>query len=72
MIATGQIFQISKFSDTGGTRMGKIPKGKEKTRSKMERPEKCAENQDNESIDSFHNYDSRRLLMFLYQGRLLP
>ena len=39
MIATGQIFQISEFSDTGGTRMGKIPKGKEKTRSKMERPE---------------------------------
>ena len=28
----------------------------------------CAEEQDNESTDSFQNYDSRRLSMFLYQG----
>ena len=40
----------------------------EKTCSKNGKTGKCAEEQDNESTYSFQNYDSRRLLMFLYQG----
>ena len=38
------------------------------TCSKNGKTGKCAEEQDNESTYSFQNYDSRRLLMFLYQG----
>ena len=48
--------------------MGKVPKGKGKTRGKNGTTEKLAEKQENESTYSFHNYDSRRLLMILYQG----
>ena len=51
-----------------GTIMSKVTKGKEKTCSKNGKTGKCAEEQDNESTYSFQNYDSRRLLMFLYQG----
>ena len=51
-----------------GTIMSKVTKGKEKTCSKNGQTGKCAEEQDNESTYSFQNYDSRRLLMFLYQG----
>ena len=42
--------------------------GKGKTRGKNGKTEKCAEEQDRESTDNFENYDSRRLLMLLYQG----
>ena len=48
--------------------MGKVAKGKRKTWSKNEKIGKCAEGQDNESTYSSQNYDSRRLLMFSYQG----
>ena len=34
----------------------------------MEKTAKYAEEQDNDSTYSFQNYDSRQLLMFLYQG----
>ena len=50
------------------TIMGKVAKGKRKTSSKNEKIGKCAEGQDNESTYSSQNYDSRRLLMFSYQG----
>ena len=46
--------------------IGKVAKGKGKTRGKNGKTEKCAEEQ--ESTDNFENYDSRRLLMLLYQG----
>ena len=45
-----------------------MPKTKEKIRGINEKNGKCAEVQDNKSTGSFQNYDSRRLLMFLYQG----
>ena len=50
------------------TIMSKVTKGKGKTCCKKGKTGKCAKEQDNESTDSFQNYDSRRLLMFLYQG----
>ena len=34
----------------------------------MQKTTKCAEGQDNESTDSFQNYSSRRLLMFVYKA----
>ena len=44
--------------------MSKVAKGKGKTRYKNEKSGKYTEEQDNESTDSFQNYDSRRLLSF--------
>ena len=49
---------------------GKLPKAKE-NRGKNGKTGKCAEEQDSELTDSFQNYDSKRLLMFLYQGQYL-
>ena len=46
----------------------KVAKAKEKSATKMEKTAKYAEEQDNDSTYSFQNYDSRQLLMFLYQG----
>ena len=34
----------------------------------MQKTTKCAEGQDNESTESFQNYSSRRLLMFVYKA----
>ena len=34
----------------------------------MQKNTKCAEGQDNESTNSFQNYSSRRLLMFVYKA----
>ena len=34
----------------------------------MQKTTKCAEGQDNESTESFQNYSSRRLLMFMYKA----
>ena len=48
----------------------KLPKAKE-NRGKNGKTGKCAEEQDSELTDSFQNYDSKRLLMFLYQGQYL-
>ena len=48
----------------------KLPKAKE-NRGKNGKTGKCAEEQDSELTDSFQNYDSRQLLMFLYQGQYL-
>ena len=48
--------------------MSKVAKGKGKTLGKNGITGKCAEEQDKESTNTFQNYDSRRLLMFLYQG----
>ena len=47
--------------------MSKAAKNRGKTHSKNGKTGKCAEGQDDESTYSFQNYDSRRLLMFLYQ-----
>ena len=46
----------------------RLPKPKAKPAGKIVKTAKCAEEQDNESTDSFQNYDSRRLSMFMYQG----
>ena len=46
----------------------KLAKDKGKTHDKDGKTGKCTKKQDNELINSFQNYDSRRLLMFLYQG----
>ena len=46
-------------------------KGKSKTCGKNGETGKCAEVQENESTDSFQNYDWRRLFMFLFQGGYL-
>ena len=48
--------------------MSKVAKIKGNTRGKNGKTGKCAEEQGNKSTDSFQNNDSRRLLMFLYQG----
>ena len=48
--------------------MSKVKKGKGKTRSKNAKKGHGAEEQDNESIDSFQNYSSKRLLMFLHKA----
>ena len=45
--------------------ISKKAKGKGKYRGKNG---KCAEREDNDSTDNFQTYDSKRLLMFLYQG----
>ena len=45
----------------------KLPKAEEKPQLKWKNW-KCAEEQDKESTDNFKNNDSRRLLIFLYQG----
>ena len=34
----------------------------------MQKTTECAQGQDNESTDSFQNYSSRRLLMFMYKA----
>ena len=34
----------------------------------MQKTTKCAEGQDNESTESFQNYSSRRLVMFMYKA----
>ena len=65
------VFLISiaqRSVEEDGTIMSKVTKGKEKTCSKNGKTGKCAEEQNNESTYSFQNYDSRRLLMFLYQS----
>ena len=49
-------------------RIGRVAKDKGKTHGKNGKTRKCAEKQDNKSTDSFQNYNSRQLLMFLYQG----
>ena len=46
----------------------KLAKDKGKTHDKDGKTGKCAKKQDNELINSFQNYNLRRLLMFLYQG----
>ena len=48
--------------------LSKTTKGKGKTRDRSGKTGKRSEEQDRESTYSFQNYDSRRLLMFLYQG----
>ena len=48
--------------------MIKVAKGKGKICDKNGKNRKYAEEQDNDSTYSFQNYDSRQLLMFLYQG----
>ena len=58
----------SQSVDKDDTRMSKASKSRGKTHGKNGKTGKCAEEQDNESTNSFQNYDSRRLLMFLYQG----
>ena len=47
---------------------GEVAEGKGKTAAKLKKNRKCAEKQDKESTDNFKNYDSRKFLMFLYQG----
>ena len=47
--------------------MSKAAKNRGKTHGKNGKTGKCAEGQDDESTYSFQNYDSGRLLMFLYQ-----
>ena len=46
----------------------KLPKDKGKTHDKDGKTGKCAKKQDNKLINSFQNYNLRRLLMFLYQS----
>ena len=46
----------------------KLAKDKGKTHDKDGKTGKCAKKQDNKLINSFQNYNLRRLLMFLYQG----
>ena len=48
--------------------MSKVVIGKGKTFGKNGKTGKWTKEQDNESTLSFQNYDSRRLLMFLYQA----
>ena len=43
-----------------------LPKAKAKAAAKIKKTAKCAEESDNESIDSFSNYDSRQLLMSFF------
>ena len=50
------------------TIISKVAKGKGTARGESRKTGKCSEEQDNEPTCSFQNYDSRRLLMFLYQG----
>ena len=48
--------------------LSKTAKGKGKTHDRSGKTGKRSEEQDRESTYSFQNYDSRRLLMFFYQG----
>ena len=48
--------------------MSKVAKSRGKAHGKNGKTRKCAEERDNESTYSFQNYDSRKLLMFSYQG----
>ena len=60
---------ITKWSvKEDDTMMSKVPKGEEKTRGKNGKTENCAEEQNNESTNSFQNCDSRLVLIFLYLG----
>ena len=44
--------------------MSKVPKGEEKTRGKNGKTANCAQEQNNESTNSFQNCDSRLVLIF--------
>ena len=48
--------------------LSKTAKDKGKTHDRSGKTGKRSEEQDRESTYSFQNYDSRRLLMFFYQG----
>ena len=60
---------IAQWSvEEDNTIIRKLAKDKGKTHDKDGKTGKCTKKQDDELINSFQNYDSRRLLMFLYQG----
>ena len=60
---------IAQWSvEEDNTIIRKLAKDKGKTHDKDGKTGKCAKKQENELINSFQNYNLRRLLMFLYQG----
>ena len=62
------LFAIAQWNvEEKDTIMSRAAKGKGESRGKnKKKTAKCAEESDNESIDSFSNYDSRQLLMFFF------
>ena len=60
---------IAQWSvEEDNTIIRKLAKDKGKTHDKDGKTRKCTKKQDDQLINSFQNYDSRQLLMFLYQG----
>ena len=73
-LQTCLFFKLDHSVERWGGRLKNEPscQRQRKTVAKMHgKTGKCAEEQDSELTDSFQNYDSRQLLMFLYQGQYL-